>query len=832
MGRNVVLPVILCLVILIVVGVIIFLPEDYGVLIDDGNSPVIETSSGNGSSAGSESPDTNGIPSVQSDYSSTSNPSSSAPNLQTNEVNVNSLLTENPNYNNGLDDSTNNNTQQDPILLNQISGMIQNSYGKPVPGASVQISNGELIQSGNDGRFIFRDLDLPDYDLQASASGYKPVYRNAVETGTSNLVIVLVNDGALQGKVIDNTNSPVAYANISVKAVEGIYLQELRSDADGRFELKNPPAEKKLLVTAQQENFTDQGEGIATANPPFNEFIILRLHQPTLSISGRVINQENGQGVSNFHLLAVLDDGSLEKPLEAESSAGGVFRFENLKPGTYIVSSNPAKNEDNSMVVPVGKDYKTVRVLERDARDVIFEVESGIMVTGVVMNQNGQPVGGAEVTVAKIPAGKTVSTFNGQFTLNSVPPLSSNGAAAGITSLRLIATHPQFGSGTSDPLPLGINPINNITISLEGFAALDGMVVNRSNNPVANTRMVLTDLARGESFEQTSRVDGSFSFENLTVADDDSNGLQSTHRIEVFHDQYAPLQQQVIVKSGQVTSIQLRLEGGNQISGQVTDEQRNPIPGVLVRTQLPRGGIATAQSDVTGYYQFPSLPQGKYDLHFRYESNPPLTKVLYGIDAGSTGVLAVLQAGEYDVTGTVTDFDTGEPIQFYYITIRGVPFAQGSTPFVKTQQFNPQNGEYKLTFTEPGEYQLNFSNELYHPESRSAEIGPNVLQMQFVNVPMHPVQQYGNISGIFMPPEGTIFSYVKVVGVGDYPANGNSFELPNLPAGPNNLLFYVILEGGNAPQVAKSLPGVLVNPDQTTVMGTVSADVSTRYQEF
>lgn len=838
MGRTIVLPAILCLVIFIIVGVIIFMPDDFGSSNGiDNNQVSVNTLDSSGTDGNGGSTDTNEQGGVRGDFSSVSDPSK-APNLQTNEVNVNSLLTENPNYNNnGLGggnqggNNEGNENRQNPEMLRQISGMIQNSYGKPVQNAAVHLSSGESNQSGTDGRFSFGDLDQPSYDIQVAAAGYKPVSRNAIEPGTNNLIIVLVNEGTLQGKVVDNTDFPVAYANISVKAVEGIYLQEMRADADGRFELKNPPAEKSLIVSAQQENFTDKGEGSATVQPPLSDFVILRLHQPTYSISGRVINKENGQGVTNFHLIAVLDDGSLKEPLEAQSASGGVFRFENLRPGTYVVSSNPAKNESN-LVVPVGQDYKTVRVLERDARDIVFEVESGLLVSGTVLNSNGQPVGGAEVTVAKIPAAKTVSSFDGRFTLNSVPPLSNGSTASGINSLRLIATHSQYGSGTSDPLPVNTNPIDNIRITMKGFSSLDGFVVDRSNNPVSNAQLVLTDLSTGQVSTQNSGADGSFSFQNITVAEDDSNGFQSTHHLDVNHDLYAPLQQKVIVMPGQTTSIQLRLEGGSQISGQVTDVQQNPIPGVVVRTQLPRGGVATAQSDVTGYYQFPSLPAGQYDLHFRYESNPPLTTVLYGVDAGRTAVNAVLQAGEWDVTGTVVDAQTNQAIQLYSITIRGNPFAQGSKPFVKTKVVNSPNGEYKLTFTEPGDYKLNFSSDNYYPQSLGAKIDSSVLQLQFVNVPMEPAEQYGSISGIFNPPAESTFYGVKVVGVGDFPANGNAFELTNLPVGPNNLFFYVIYDGGNAPQVAKGLAGVIVNPDQTTVLGTISANITTPYIEF
>lgn len=838
MGRSFLLPAILLLIIAIVACVVVFIPGEFGLsnlFMDDDSSVESQNITDDNGNLLDENTSSGGDSIPGSSYAEVSSPSVNIAN-QTNEVDISQLLTDNRNSasldaNGNTDSSTN---QTNPGVMNQIAGVIQNSYSKPVSAASVQLENGESVQTGADGRFLFQDLTQQAYSIQVSAGGYQPVSRNAVEVGTLNVIIILVNEGKLQGKVIDNTNAPVAYAQISIKALEGIYLQELRTDPDGRFELNNPPADKSLNIAAQQENFTDEGEGSKVVQSPYNEFVILKLHQPSYSISGMVLNQESGQGVSNFHLMAVLEDGSLPEPLLTNSSAGGIYRFENLKAGTYVLSSNPALNEPLNLVVPIDQDYKTVKVLERDAQDVNFMVESGLTVSGIVVNQNGQPAGGAEVSVAKIPSAKTISNFDGRFTLKSVPTLSGTGGTRGITDIRLLATHPQFGSGTSDPLPMNTKaPIENIRITLQGFAALSGVVVDRSDLPVLQARLLLTDLGTGQQIEQQSGPDGSFIFDKLTAAGSDANSFTGTHRINVSHEQYAPLQQMVSVQAGQNTTIRLQLDSGNQISGQVTDEERKPVPGTMVRTQLPRGGVATAQSDITGFYQFPNLPPGRYDLHFRYESNPPLTTILYGVTAGTSGANAVLKAGEWRVTGTAFDAQTRAPIQNYSMSIQGTPYAAGSRQFVQYKTINSPNGTYQLSLTEPGKYKLFFSA---YPNYQNEEYGVDIqlgnLQLQIVNAELIPVQQYGSISGVFTPPLGTTFHGVNIPDLNYFPANGNVFQLSNIPVGPNTLHFYIVEEGVNAPRLVRTQPNVQVNADQTTVLGTIGTDITIELLEF
>ncbi len=840
MGRPLLVPAILFLIILAVAGIIIFIPTDTDISVPENETGLAQqnTSSTNGNGE----TNTDGRAAVNGEYSQVTSPQSQSAISGTSNTkdssgqdstDLNGLMRDKPGVSPDGGISGKEEPSQNTALQTQISGMVVNSFQKPIVSASVMLDNGETVQTGQDGRFVFRELDSGAYNLTVNAEGYRPLSREAIDTGTNNFTLVLVSDGMLQGKVIDNTDAPVAFANISIRAVEGIYIQEIRSDAEGRFTLKNPPAEQRLNVRASQENFSDEGEGHRVVDPPFNEFVVLRLTQPSYSISGMIINEETGQGMSDFHLIAVQEDGSNPEPMQTQSRGGGLYRFDNLKPGTYIVSSNPTLNEQLNVVVPVDQDYKTVKVLERDARDVNFPVESGITVSGVVVNQNNQPVGGAEVTVAKIPSTKTLSNFNGEFVLRNVPSMSPGGISSrGISDIRLLASHQQYGSGTSDPLPVGTgNPVNNITIVLEGFATLSGTVTDQNGAAVFNARLVLVDLSTGAQREQTTGPDGSFVFDEISVAFDESNTFTGTHRVSVFHDQYAPLHQQVSVQSGQNKSLQLTLDSGNQISGQVTDTEGNPVPGVTVRAQLPRGGIASAQSDEIGTYQFPNLPPGQYNLHFRLDSNPPLTTVLYGIHAGTTGANAVLKPGEWRVTGTVLDAQTGEPVRFYQINIQGNPHASGSRSFIRTKTVNSPNGTYQLTFTEPGEYEMLFTSENYQSEVGKVDIRPEHLSLQYINIHMTPVNQFGTIRGMFNPPPNTQFAGVNVVGVGQFPANGNAFELTNLPVGPNNLLFYVMDEGG-APRPVGGIHGVMVKPDSPVTLGTIGADILNPIHEF
>ncbi|RNI28477.1 TonB-dependent receptor [Rufibacter immobilis] len=93
------------------------------------------------------------------------------------------------------------------------------------------------------------------------------------------------------------------------------------------------------------------------------------------------------------------------------------------------------------------------------------------------------------------------------------------------------------------------------------------------------------------------------------------------------------------------------------LSGKITDERNNPLPGVTVR--LSPSMLAT-QSDASGYFTFPHVPAGHYSLTFSYtgyrQQVVPVHLVGGGTEVNINLYPAPQELGEVVVAGDRTEF--------------------------------------------------------------------------------------------------------------------------------------------------------------------------------
>ncbi len=710
---------------------------------------------------------------------------------------------------------------------NIIAGIVKDMKGWPIRGVKIQVEGGKTFNSEEGGRFVIRELPQQNVTLIVTHKGYQPLRKTGVQVGTQDLELTLVKVGTLSGRVVDQFDNPIAFANISMKAIQGIWMIELTADSQGRFEAGNAP-ETKVKITASQDGFTDNGGGSREVESPSPEEIVLRLEQPAFSISGSVVMRDTRQGVAGFKLIAKYESTvGEEEEFVTTTDGSGLYRFDNLKRGNYIVSSFNQENAASNVVVPLEDDYKSVRLYEWDAKNVNFEVVPGQQINGKVVTSNGDPVAGAEITIARLQSVQTTSGFDGTFQLSGVPVtfLDSSSTAAigrGFQGIQLFATHPDYGTGLSDPLPADPQAdLSNIVITLQSLSSLSGTLTDQSGAAVADAQIILRDLLRGEVWERRTNGQGVFQFEKISTVSDTSDQYGGTHSIEVVKEGYGTLRREIMIPAGGSQTLNLTLQGGGGISGTVTDHTGSALADVEVTGFLPTGGVVTTRSDMIGQYYLSSLPDGAFDLSFRLNTNPPLSGYLYQIPAGSTNVDIALTPSEWLVNGGVYNAETMEPIRQFHLTIEGNPLGQGGRKYFREKWVNSSDGTFQLRFTEPGEYRVRFNADGYYPYDGRVRCSPETRDEQFLNGPLEAKEGKGNIGGIFIPPQGMALSRIDVLGYQSFPASGNEFMLPDIPLGVYDLLFYV--RDDNTMGIKQGvLPSVTVREGETTNLGQIT----------
>ena len=331
----------------------------------------------------------------------------------------------------------------------------------------------------------------------------------------------------------DQFNNSIASAQVALKSGQGLWIKNLNSDRDGRFEVNNAPP-GSITIQASLTGFTDKGEGTKTVEFPVSEPVVLKLELPSFTITGRVLLKR--QQYSGFLVFIWQQSNkihpknqTLKVPLRI---VPGFLFLKRVQVGTYMISSLAQENASLNLTIPVDQDFKNIRVADKDVKDVIFLAVQGLSVSGKVTTDNGQPVSGAEVSVARLQSSKTISDSQGNFALSNVPSFSSGYTVMPQDfALQLLATHLQYGSGQSDPLPANNGqPITGITIVLHQASYVKPAgFVDESGNAIDGAQLLLRDVIQNQNLEVMSDPTGSFVFNQITsvkTSNRDNSGVR------------------------------------------------------------------------------------------------------------------------------------------------------------------------------------------------------------------------------------------------------------------------------------------------------------------
>ncbi|MFH1737958.1 MAG: hypothetical protein ABIH23_03035, partial [bacterium] len=376
-------------------------------------------------------------------------------------------------------------SEKPPSSDGTIAGAVYSGRRIPLAGVIVQ-AGGKSATSDNNGRFALDGIQGSKVDVVASLNGHQTVTKKKVAVGTKDLSIILIQDNHLAGRVVDQYGKPVSFASVRLNALKGIWMLSLESDISGSFETDNVP-DAQIQITATREGLTDTGGGTVVVDAPHPEIVLLRLQRPSFSIRGSVRMAETGQGVANFALTALKQDEEGTEPLQAVTSGGGDFRFDELDVGVYLVGSNAAENQGLGVAIPLHEDKKTVRIFDKNAENVIFVALPGFTVSGWVIGSDGAGVSGARVTLAQQSAFSRTSTTaqsqigtmsgsDGRYQLQGIPWSGGSGSV----EAQLFASHLQYGSGMSEVFSVdpAARSVQDINITLTGSVSLSGYVVS------------------------------------------------------------------------------------------------------------------------------------------------------------------------------------------------------------------------------------------------------------------------------------------------------------------------------------------------------------------
>ncbi|HSF39273.1 MAG TPA: carboxypeptidase-like regulatory domain-containing protein [Thermoanaerobaculia bacterium] len=609
------------------------------------------------------------------------------------------------------------------------SGVVVDESGRGVAGAEIraafqdashlrfqpgQTMGGGLARSGESGRFVLGNL-VPGtaYSLRVSKPGFAPGQtdlppREAGRTAP-DLRIVLRTGRSAFGRVLDQKNSPIAGAQVTLRPAaptdmmarlqESLFPAasfEGATDSAGRFELTHLPAGVYDLAV--------RGRGFAPLTVPAltipegngSSDLGSILLAPGVALSGAVTDPQGRplEGAEVWARSASEETGFMSVlmgdpgPPDAVTGADGAFRLEDRAAGESLSLSARLSgfgpSESPRIAVPV----------EAPVRIVLSPASR---VSGRTLGPDEKPVPGARVMLmemqemnrggrsSQMPGRfeQTVADEDGAFVFENVAPGSIN----------LSAMAPRRQKAELQGLEVRAGQeLANVDLVLAPAATIEGRVLSPMGRPIPGAEVVVQEA--GER--------GMIGFARLrATADGDGiyllDGVPPGPRtLAASAEGYRRTVRDLDVKAGE-NALDFDLETGLEISGRVVDDSGSPVAGARVSLypSVPSPDMPQMLTGADGVFRFAGLTEGS----FRLSAN----KAGY---AGGRGEAVTLT--DSSVTSLEIKLAPGGEITGH---ISGLPFDQLAKVRVfanwegNAGRVDPE-GNYRISNLRPGEWEV------------------------------------------------------------------------------------------------------------------------------
>ena len=271
------------------------------------------------------------------------------------------------------------------------------------------------VMSNEKGEFNLQGV--PGRVIYVVARGHKYLTSGRQEVRTSSLtseepVIINTMMGAeLSGRIIDDSGSPVAGAEVIVlpnlmyamQAVRtgNIFFERTFADGSGNFKLDAVPAGTRLSVLSLGAPTEPGIKDIGPYSKNASAFESIKLLD-TGSMSGLVVD-EDGLAVAGAEVLAIPIDLRLLPAVArnipgwfAITNASGEYKFPDLPRRAYILFSQSIDGRAAPISATLSGDYAEV------ASDLV--IKSKEKIKGRIVNAEGDPIANARVFLNSIPS--------------------------------------------------------------------------------------------------------------------------------------------------------------------------------------------------------------------------------------------------------------------------------------------------------------------------------------------------------------------------------------------------------------------------------------------
>ncbi|MHC4469619.1 MAG: carboxypeptidase regulatory-like domain-containing protein [Planctomycetota bacterium] len=300
----------------------------------------------------------------------------------------------------------------------KISGYVMAPDGNPAAGYEVSAA-GQNAQGKNvwkyqetkfDGTFEFPGLPAGNYRItvESNGGGIADAVENGVAAGTTDLTIVLKKAMDIEGVVSGPDGFVASRVRVRANPMPGVGGSggSARTGNDGRFKISGlSPGEYRLTFSAPGRFVTFVLDNVPAGTGGLN----VQLEEGK-KISGVVTDYE-GFPVKGVPVMAMPVKGGTM--VSAASNAEGKFEIKGLGDGKHRLTTGHNK-EGWVLDKPVEA--------EAGAKDVKIVVDTGLSLSGVVVDGTGKGIQNAYIYISRGGSGWSRSKSDGSFTIVGLRP--------------------------------------------------------------------------------------------------------------------------------------------------------------------------------------------------------------------------------------------------------------------------------------------------------------------------------------------------------------------------------------------------------------------------
>lgn len=718
----------------------------------------------------------------------------------------------------------------------EIAGRVLDPDGRPIAGATIRVRGGfglsslrrldeePSAESDDGGRFLIDGLAPKSCEATVERDGFVSRSLRGIRIPGEPIEVILDVATSLAGVVVDVDGVPVAGAQVVAKlrhqeglavGLVGVRRMRALTDGEGRFALRGLTADVWNLSASHVDHAPVRREGLELEVGQVTE-VRLVLPEPA-SLSGQIVNSR-GEPVSEARVTVRHDPTGSENFYSSHASdSDGRYSLEGVAPGNM------------ALIVSHARYPEIIRhaVLEAGENSFDIELDSGLEIAGLVVDEVGAPVAEAlvyasgsghgppsrRVTVAGerprtwVPEqpGTGRTNAEGRFTL----PALTNGTYS------VVARKEGYATAESSPVVLDSESVSGVELRLETGGVITGHVLGVELDELSAVRVSATTPGRSSGSSSAVDHEGRFRLEHLSPGD---------WLVEARARSGRKVHERVTVDEGaQEVEVVLELTRGLALRGRVLLDGE-PLLGAAVRARPAFAGNGpSALCDQSGGFLLEDLEPGDYQLTVALLDRHLVYDELITLDADREITLDLVSTL---IRGRVFDRTSDIPIEGAEVSLRGEAAAAAGGGYPNRSWRTNSEGRFEASAFQ-GSYRLQAQARGF----AASEVRLDVVAGEAeVEVPLEP--STGLWLEIRRPLGAAVKSRVHVAlfdgsgsvrSIGTYTPSAGRLHLTELPQGRLDLLVSES-NGGVAETVVEvsGEPVPVVLPDTGVLAVTVT----------